>query len=654
MKLFRKILIYMLSLVLVVTPVFLSYSQTVYAAQAAEIIDGVKKALRVLSFMLSSTGTVVSTERVQNFYETYKERIDTILTGGVTVTEKGEYICSGASVEEIRALFDEYLSSTPEILDVVWMPVISSDKISANFFNTVSGYQKIRSWADDTPLGIISGNMYRVENESDGDCRESGGRYYQRLVTVQSLDNIVFLYQTVDPWSSFVELSKYWTSIFGTNPSTSVGSVRRLLFYTSDGVNSTCDDFVFHAMTLVDNDVYSVSSNSALTFCTNYSLYYPYTPVLLQPYGSSSSPFGIMFRGCNTDAPAYVPVFKNINAYRSWITGQGNYYKFDSGYTGGDITINPDADYSQITNAIQNAMQQAVQSGKNMTDALSDMQKAFTTALNKLNGTLEDIEDNTNAANEWLEKIYNKLVEVYGEDAADTWLEMNENLDRIYEKLNEIYSEDESAAFNILIDSVRGTRNLLLLFYDRNHDDIEHFELVFEAVLSGVVGKLEESNTWLEKIYNRVDDIYGKVKAILFVDTVDAAFDIFSKVWDSITEWIENKYEVLGIMTEAAQVGNVMKTKFPFSIPWDVYAILMMFDAPAKPPVISLHWEMPFLGEDYAFDYEYTMDEQMWINLSAVCRFFLIVSYDITLIHLTQKLYAAGLFDIPSIGRKKR
>lgn len=637
MKLFRKILIYMLSFILVAVPVFLSYSHTVYAAQAAEIIDGVKKALRVLSFMLSSTGTVVSTERVQDFYDTYKERIDTILTGGVTVTEKGEYICSGASVEEIRTLFDEYLSSTPEVLDVVWVPVITEKNLKASWFSCTESYYKAMSiFTQDNAPSLIGMYTSGYKSGFDDYIYSSNGVNYRAVSYVDLSNANMYINGTFD--DAFLNGLSLVTSSFGNDSTTALWNYA--YFVDANGISVTPSWNYIGA----SDDL----SHKAAGRCT----FNPFFHGTLSPTNGWCN--YIYLVASSNGGVHYVPVFSTANAYKNWITGQGNYYKFDSGYAGGDITINPDADYSQITDAIQNAMQQAVQSGKNMTDALSDMQKALTTALNKLNGTFGDIEDNTNAANEWLEKIYNKLVEVYGEDAADTWLEMNENLDRIYEKLNEIYSEDESAAFNILIDSVRGTRNLLLLFYDRNHDDIEHFELVFEAVLSGVVGKLEESNTWLEKIYNRVDDIYDKVKAILFVDTVDAAFDIFSKVWDSITEWIENKYEVLGIMTEAAQVGNVMKTKFPFSIPWDVYAILMMFDAPAKPPIISLHWEMPFLGEDYAFDYEYVMDEQMWINLSAVCRFFLIISYDITLIHLTQKLYAAGLFDVPAIGRRKR
>ncbi|MBD5531136.1 MAG: hypothetical protein HDQ98_02875 [Lachnospiraceae bacterium] len=150
-------------------------------------------------------------------------------------------------------------------------------------------------------------------------------------------------------------------------------------------------------------------------------------------------------------------------AYKDYVTGNGNYYRFDSGYTGGDITINPDADYSEITDAIKDAMQAAIASGKNLTNALSDMQKAFTSALDKLNGTLGDISDNTQETNKWLELIY-QLLEDQQTDLQDYFASAGESLDDLIGLLSHTDSDGSRTSIYDLLGS------FLLLFRVQQED----------------------------------------------------------------------------------------------------------------------------------------------------------------------------------------
>ncbi len=356
--------------------------------------------------------------------------------GGNFRVNGNQIVISESVVNMLRTLFDQYLEETPEAVDVVWLPVISSDKVPASAFNTVSAYYKYRSWADNIPLGVVGGNLYRINDPSEGtenDVYNAGTSsspvYYQRLVTVQSLDDIVLIHYARNPtWAGFVPLVSYWTSAFGTSSPTGSNSFTGLNFYTREGIAATKDDFTFHAMTLLTGANFSVTINSDVYFCTGYSFYYPFNLPLLQPYGTGSAPYSVLFRGCNTDAPAYVPVFKNINAYKEWITGQGNYYKFDSGYTGGSITVNPNADYSAITDAIADVMKQSMANGENMATMLSRMQAAFTKTLGEISGTLGDIEDNAQQTNSWLEKIY-QLLEDQQKQIEDYFAGADQSLD---------------------------------------------------------------------------------------------------------------------------------------------------------------------------------------------------------------------------------
>lgn len=193
------------------------------------------------------------------------------------------------------------------------MPVISSDKVSANFFNTVSGYYKFRSWTDNETLSYVSGNLVMVD-ESDSDYHANVGgttRYYKGVVAVQhGLDNLVFIHSYYNTqWSSLVPMSAYWTNAWGEPLSTN--SISLINLYRPDGIMTTREDFSYHAMTVQENDVYTISSPSKMYFGVQSTWIYPFNPKVLISYGTGGIPDGFLVRGCNTDAPAFIPVFKS-------------------------------------------------------------------------------------------------------------------------------------------------------------------------------------------------------------------------------------------------------------------------------------------------------------------------------------------------------
>ncbi len=333
----------------------------------------------------------------------------------ITQNDNDTYIVTKDFLDAMDSLFEQYLLETPETVNVVWIPVISSDKVSANFFNTVSGYYKFRSWTDNETLSYVSGNLITV-NEAESDFHENIGgttKYFKSVVTVQhGLDNLAFIHANFyTKWSSLVPVSAYWTNAWG-NPLPTY-SISRINLYRADGIMTNREDFTYHAMSLSENDVYPISSPSNVYFGVQAEWIYPFNPTVLIPGGTGGVPGGFLVRGCNTDAPSFIPVFQNLNAYKSWITGQGNYYRFHSGYTGGDITINPNVDYDQITTAIQNAMRQSTENGDSFETMLSQMQAAFSNALAEISGTLNEIGGNTAESNSWLKKIYEKLSDLY-------------------------------------------------------------------------------------------------------------------------------------------------------------------------------------------------------------------------------------------------
>ncbi|MCM1104634.1 MAG: hypothetical protein NC409_11080 [Clostridium sp.] len=481
------------------------------------------------------------------------------ISGAITIAENGNYIYPETWVEVLERLFDQYLSENPDKVTISWIPTITENNLKASWFGSTESYYKAMSvlkshdlvafWR---PYNNEPSNAYRLDRgyliDSYDGSLGVGSYYYSNYYTPVYFDlSDVSLVYGSDFSDTFLNGVAYLTSTFGKETSTCVGHYA--YFINSNGLGVSPKWHFYHPSEGLADYPYATDYNKYMlfnSFFTGVITFPTSNSTAFVPVASSDSGIG------------YMPIFSTSNAYKDWITGNGAYYRFNSGYAGGALTIDPNADYSAISGAIADAMKQGLADGAGMSEILSLMQSAFSDKLDEINNTLGDISDNTSETNSWLEKIYNLLVKI-----------------------------------------------------DK------------------------------------------KVNGILVADTVDTAVNVISKLFDSIWEWISNKLEIVEMVQEVGNLGNVLKKKFPFSIPWDVYAILLMFDAPAKPPVISLHFEFPML-DDYVYDYEYIMDGKEWVDFATVCRFFLTIGYEISLMHLTQKLYASGLFDMPAPNKRRK
>lgn len=381
--------------------------------QNVKLLIDVVGAIDTIRNLFLHTGTVVDKDLVQKVYDHYKNQFDAI---SCIVNQDNTITFSKESMETLINLFEQYLQETPETVDVVWMPVISSDKVSATYFSTLQGYYQFRSWTDSEPLTLMHADV----------CNTSTGASH--YLCFLPLADTVLLHDTgyggALSWESFIPANAYWTSTWG-NAHTTSDTIGGFSLCRRDGIGITHIGSDFAPSHIMCN--YGVDNNNTLQFddiCSaSDSRLYLNRFLYQYPFNELQSPFhrngfytpalALFVRGCNTDAPAFIPVFKSINAYKTWITGQSGYYRFTSGYSGGDITINPNVDYDQISTAIQNAMRQSTENGESFETMLSQMQTAFSKALAELSGTLDEIGGNTAESNSWLEKIYEKLSDLY-------------------------------------------------------------------------------------------------------------------------------------------------------------------------------------------------------------------------------------------------
>lgn len=85
-------------------------------------------------------------------------------------------------------------------------------------------------------------------------------------------------------------------------------------------------------------------------------------------------------------------------------------------------------------------------------------------------------------------------------------------------------------------------------------------------------------------------------------------------------------------MDDAAQL---MKTKFPFCIPWDVYLIVGFLAEEPKTPV----FELPIRLERYGIDECITVDLEKFTVISSLSRTLLTLLYCYALLNLTMKVF---------------
>ena len=129
----------------------------------------------------------------------------------------------------------------------------------------------------------------------------------------------------------------------------------------------------------------------------------------------------------------------------------------------------------------------------------------------------------------------------------------------------------------------------------------------------------------------------GLDKLIDFADSVkDSVVSVVPEVSDMVSDIIDGTEETIGKMvdnvgTNMRPVGDKMKTKFPFSIPWDIAAVVGSMSAAPETPV----FELPIVFERYNIDYTLTIDMSDFEVISKISRLFLSLTFILFLTKLT-------------------
>lgn len=137
----------------------------------------------------------------------------------------------------------------------------------------------------------------------------------------------------------------------------------------------------------------------------------------------------------------------------------------------------------------------------------------------------------------------------------------------------------------------------------------------------------EGQKSFWDKVLDYLDKILKQLKQIKWFTLADLGL--------SVVELSDNIGDVIDDGTDKLAVGlETIANKFPFSIPWDIAAIITLLAAEPEIP----HFEIPIVVEPLGFEHTIVIDLTDWVPLSKVSRFLLSALFLLYLLSLSRKM----------------
>lgn len=152
---------------------------------------------------------------------------------------------------------------------------------------------------------------------------------------------------------------------------------------------------------------------------------------------------------------------------------------------------------------------------------------------------------------------------------------------------------------------------------------------------------VQDSGGWFKKMNDNLEEMLEHLKAIKRWSAIDAVASSADAVadWISLIDDLLSDVEtgadsvVLALSSAFDGAVSAMKVKFPFSLPWDIIAIVNIFSAEPETPVFKL----PLHIDSLSYNYDLVVDMEKFSIVSKVSRTFLSVLYALGLIKLSSK-----------------
>ena len=264
----------------------------------------------------------------------------------------------------------------------------------------------------------------------------------------------------------------------------------------------------------------------------------------------------------------------------------------------------------------------------------------LTSSLNALREKLEELEKSNKSLEEKLKELleYLKSSGGGGGSGGDVNVDIdlsttNGLLSKILAKVTQIFDKLSDTATDTFESIDLSTTNGLL------SQILDKATQIFDKLSETTSGAVDTVNT---KLQETLDEILSTLKSIrrwTIADTVFDGVDALANIASFLKDFLTAPAAAIG--TAASSLGetaNMLTDRFPFSIPWDMAALVTLLSAEPQAPVFKLPITIDSAGiEEYM-----EIDMSQFEYLSTLMRGILSILYAYGILNMTTKVINTG------------
>lgn len=527
--------------------------------------------------------------------------------------------------------------------------VFSNDGLDFYQYHYIQYLCAVYNDVRDFPSGSGAGTVYSVGR---------GSKHFSSRIIFPTEYGSVNRYPTVYEYYTVYDcMYKYSFNGYSNEEYVKPLVITQLATASSNAV-WTCENTIYPQWNILQDDTTSnnyTKEGESLGIDAVTSISIPAT------YGYNSVVDGARYRGSYVILPKTATVYDSVNnVYYSYndVAGSDDYlYGSDSFVEKTDpivinyntynyISENADSIYDGLENsdnqspdAVDNALS-TIHSGSGGSDPDDEFGGGGVTYPE------DDGATDVSGVIQWLKNIYNFLANTLYDGLADIYYQIHDintyiqhylfNLD---DNLGKIWDSIEFH-FPIFTSSLQSIQDGISLL-------VADFESVFINAINGIVDNVYDMTGYVHQILNKIDnltvsggsfdasdilaylsDIKSLLQLLVIGQGVDVTTDLLDMGVDEVGDYVGNLYDMVDEVTDS------LSDKFPFSVPWDIAALLGLFASDPVTPVFDLPFKIPRIGVDYTFH----VDLSDFENVSKICRAVLTCIFIAGLTYLTIRL----------------
>lgn len=162
---------------------------------------------------------------------------------------------------------------------------------------------------------------------------------------------------------------------------------------------------------------------------------------------------------------------------------------------------------------------------------------------------------------------------------------------------------------------------------------------IFDKISETATGAVDTVNTKLQETLDEILNTLKSIRRWTIADTVFDGVDALADVASLLKDFLTAPAAAIG--TAASSLGetaNMLTDKFPFSIPWDMAALVTLLSAEPQAPVFKL----PIAIESVGIEEYIEIDMSQFEYLSTIMRGMLSILYAYGILSMTTKVMDIG------------